>query len=405
MISVAEATQRIRESLNPLPASELNLENAHGLRLAEDTLAHADLPPFPQSNMDGYALRFEESARALRIQGESAARLSDPQTLTPGTAMRIFTGAPVPEGADTVLMQERAEIRDGYLWARDPELKPGLFLRAKGSDIRAGERALEAGALLTPAALGFLASSGIERVRAIAPPRVAVLVTGEELAPPGSPLLYGQVYESNSIALHAALRDAGVRHVEISRVGDDPARLERALSHALERCDLLLLTGGVSVGDHDHVVSALAKCGVEERFHCIKQKPGKPLYFGIPRRGPARAVFGLPGNPSSVLTCFYEYVLPALGALTGLDLALRHAHLPLQEPLRKTAGLTHFLKARVTPEGTVRALGAQESYRMSSFALSDALLVFGEERTELTTGERVELHLLPHFNPKAPWKI
>jgi molybdopterin molybdotransferase len=398
MISVADALKRIQETLVALPSSELRLGDALGLVLAEDLFARVDFPPFPQSNMDGYALRFEEGSMPLRIKGESAARASDSQHLTPGSAMRIFTGAPVPEGADTVLMQERAEVRDGFLYARDPDLRPGLFVRPKGSDVRLGECALSQGTLLTPGALGFLAGVGMDRVRAIAPPRVAVLVTGDELAAPGTELRYGQVYESNSVTLRAALNEAGVKHIDVISVGDDPSQIKHAITEALAGVELLLLTGGVSVGEHDYVASALADCGVKEQFHRVRQKPGKPLYFGVPRSGPARAVFGLPGNPSSVLTCFYVYVLPALGALQARPLALRRAHYPLQESLKKTAGLTHFLKARMTSNGGLRALGAQESYRMSSFALSDALLVFEEERTELSAGESVEALFLPHFD-------
>jgi molybdopterin molybdotransferase len=223
------------------------------------------------------------------------------------------------------------------------------------------------------------------------PPAVTIIITGNELQNPGQPLAYGQVYDSNSFALTAALQQNGIRQIKVVTVPDVLDQLTDALQQALELSDLVLLTGGVSVGDYDFVLEAATRCGITTRFHKIKQRPGKPLFFGTEA---SKLVFGLPGNPSSVLTCFYMYVLPAIIAMSGKQYGLLEKQVPLSKSYRKAAGLTHFLKGYYDGN-TVLPLGAQESYRMRSFAAANCLIEIEEQVTDCIEGTKVNIHLLP----------
>jgi molybdopterin molybdotransferase len=394
MITVTEARQLILQHLVCLPPVQLPLPDARGLVTAEDILAPQDIPAFPQSGMDGYAFRFSdwEQQRLLVVDGEIPAGHHTPHTLLPGRAVRIFTGAAVPAGADTVVMQEKTSVQQGQLLITDDQLQPGQHVRPKGSETQAGSLALPKGSLLRPATIGYLAGLGITHVQVHAQPRTALIVTGNELQQPGRPLQYGQVYESNSFALTAVLQQAGLQPPAVYTAPDNLASLQQCIEQALVGTDVLLLTGGVSVGDYDFVTQALAANGVQQVFHRIKQRPGKPLFFGVKDN---KLVFGLPGNPSSVLTCFYEYVLPALEQLMQQPASsITRVTLPLAQAYSKKAGLTHFLKGYCTAT-EVTPLDAQESYRMRSFALANCLICLEEERETFAAGEPVEVHVLP----------
>jgi molybdopterin molybdotransferase len=358
---------------------------------AEDVAAPIDIPAYPQSGMDGYAFAHADIPGPLTIVGEQPAGGRIEFRLQPGEAVRIFTGAAVPADADTVLMQEKAILSDGRLSVGDPSLARGANVRPKGSEIQQGSLAIAQGDRLTPAAVGFLAGIGIDRVRVHPRPRVAILVTGDELQEPGQPLAYGQVYESNARQLRSALAMMHIRELHLYACPDDREVLTSTLAEAVDRTDVVLMTGGVSVGDHDHTLEAFEACGVRPLFHRVRQKPGKPLLFGMQGRKP---VFGLPGNPASVLTCFYEYVCPALATMMRLPSPVRRVEAELAEAYRKSAGLTHFLKAEVK-DGRVWLLGGQESYRLRSFARANALAVMPEESTSLEPGSRIWADLLP----------
>jgi molybdopterin molybdotransferase len=206
---------------------------------------------------------------------------------------------------------------------------------------------------------------------------------------PGEPLVYGQVYEANSFTLLSALGELGIEPLGLYRGADDPAQLTEILMNALEESDVVLMTGGVSVGDYDFTTLAFDACGVQKVFHKIKQKPGKPILFGVKDH---KLVFGLPGNPASVLTCYYQYVLPAFSMLAGNNLNLPVKNVPLKTAFKKPAGLTHFLKGYFDGEG-VELLGGQESYKLNSFAKANCLVEFAEENTGLQDGEWVNIHL------------
>jgi molybdopterin molybdotransferase len=393
MISVTEAKNKIRANARALTPVTIPLEQAVGRVLAADVFAQTDIPAFNQSAMDGYALSFAgfQLHNTLTIHGEVPAGAPELFILQPDQAMRIFTGAPVPTGADTVVMQEKVRADNGKLIIQDEQLKAGGNVRLKGSEIKAGELALTKGQQLTPAAVGFLATTGVSEVSVYPTPVMSIIVTGNELQQPGKALLHGQVYECNSFQLRAALQLLQIEDVPVFEAKDDPQSLKDILQNALDNSDVVLLTGGVSVGNYDFVPEAAAACGVTTLFHKLKQRPGKPLFVG--QKG-NKWVFGLPGNPSSVLTCFYEYVITALEQLMQLKPVLKTIKAPLAKAYSKTAVLTFFLKGAYDGE-TVVPLDAQESYRLRSFAMANCLLCLPEEKMDYEAGEEVEVHLIP----------
>jgi len=394
-IPVSEAKKLIADTIEPLSALKVFLNDAGGLVLAQDIFSITDIPPFNQSSMDGYALNFEgwQHHNELLIDGVAQAGPVESIPTLPQIARRIFTGAAVPPGADTVVMQEKTSVNNGKLTISDKNIVKGLNVRLQGSEAKAGELALEKNCFLSPAAIGFIAGLGIDELLAYPQPRVSIILTGNELQPPGLPLEHGQVYESNSFALKAALKQAGISTVNILSSEDTLETLTAVLNEALQQSDLVLLTGGVSVGDYDFVIRAAQANGIEQIFHKIKQKPGKPIYFG--KKG-KKYIFGLPGNPGSVMTCFYEYVYPAIGLLNSRNTDLIKIHTPISSAQKKAPGLTHFLKGFYDGK-MVHDLKAQESFRLSSFAKANCLIKLEADQTEISEGQLVEIHMLPSF--------
>jgi molybdopterin molybdotransferase len=391
MITVARAWTLIKEHVMTLAAVKVNLKEAGGLVLAQDIIASKDVPSFSQSNMDGYTFCFNENNQPYTIVGEVAAGASQIKAIEKGTAVRIFTGALVPEGADTVLMQEKAKIDGVVLTVLDEKIKKGDHVRAIGSEIKKGERALTKGMILKPAAIGFIAGMGIEKVMVYPAPRIGILVTGNELQTVGSDLKEGQVYESNSYTLMAALEALNIKEIKVKQVKDDLVQITNELNSLIKETDIVLMTGGVSVGDYDFTLMAFDNCQVKTVFHKIKQKPGKPLLFGLKAE---KIIFGLPGNPSSVLTCFYEYVLPAIEKLTYQTVSLKAIQAPIAHTFKKLQGLTHFAKAMYDGEN-VTLLTGQESYKLASYAVANCLAILPEEVEEITKGTIIHIHLLP----------
>lgn len=393
MISVAEAKKIIRENTAALTPQKLLLQQAAGLVLAEDVFAVTTVPGFPQSSMDGYAILYEswEANKKLLITGVVAAGHNNNTRLLPGNAVRIFTGAPVPAGADTVVMQEKTTVTDNELTIDDNCLEPGANIRAEGAEIKTGELALTKNSLLTPAAIGFLTAIGITEVLVYPNPAISIIITGDELQQPGKILQYGQVYESNSGSLKAALQQLYIFNVRLHWVKDNLQMLTETMKQAMQESDVIFLTGGISVGDFDFVLQASINNGVQKLFHKIKQRPAKPLYFG---KKDNIYVFGLPGNPASVLVSFYEYAVPALGAMTKRNHHLQRLKVPLEQAFKKPAGLTHFLKGWYDGK-TVAVQDGQESYRLGSFARCNCLIQVDEDTTTCAVGELMEIHLLP----------
>nr|WP_315423060.1 gephyrin-like molybdotransferase Glp [uncultured Pedobacter sp.] len=392
MISVKQAKHLISQHIIALNPILIDLAKASGHVLAADIYAKYDIPAFSQSSMDGYAIKFADHEQELALTGEMAAGTANKIAIQNGETSRIFTGAPLPKGADTVVMQEKITRTDGKITLQDPNLKIGLNVRDKGSEITAGALAMERGNLLSPAAIGFLAGIGVNEVSVYPMPKISVIVTGKELQQPGKALEFGQVYESNSYSLSAALKHEGIEQIVVYEADDDLEILKNVLQNAVENSDVVVLTGGVSVGDYDFVIEAALHCGIRQVFHKVKQKPGKPLFFGTKDQ---KLIFGLPGNPSSVLSCYYNYVLPAIKALSHKSNSVIEVQAKLTHAYSKAAELTHFLKGKYE-NGKVTPLRAQESYRLSSFAQANCLICLDETKEHFKQGDILTVIILPN---------
>lgn len=389
MIDVAEAKQRMMAAVRVLPAGRVPLADAVGRFTVEEVLAPYDHPLFECSAMDGYAFAFSEGVNAWKVVGEVAAGDAFPRSLKAGECVRIFTGAMLPEGADTVVMQELVQRNGDTITHGDAKLKQGGNVRYKGEQLRAGDVALPKGTWLGPAAIGLLASVGVQEVEVVRKPRVAVLVSGDEFAEGGVPRP-GKIFGSNGVMLQAALRGQGI-DADISQVGDDREALIGAWKSAVEGHDLVLSTGGVSVGDHDLVLPALEALGAQIIFHGVKQKPGKPMLLARLGNTP---VFGLPGNPRAVMVLFMEYVLPFLRAMQGSSSPwLRSATLPMAHAVSVKGDRAEFRAARVK-DGTVELLRDEGSHMLRSLTGADALAFIPAEMRTLRAGDRIEVHYI-----------
>ncbi|CAN5462821.1 hypothetical protein BH11BAC1_BH11BAC1_01930 [soil metagenome] len=390
MISVKEAQENILRTVSVSKTEMRTISNACGFVLSKDIFAPLDLPPFDQSAMDGYAIIAADffGGQKITVTGESAAGKSYTKKISSGQAIRIFTGAEIPNGADAVVMQEKAVIDKNILSITDENLKTGLNIRTKGSQIKKGELALSKGMLISPAGIGFLASMGLKNISVFKKPTVSVIITGNELQKAGTKLSKGNIFESNGLTLVSALKQSGIVNVKTFFVRDNEKQTAKIFQQALKVSDFILFTGGISVGDYDFVGSVLKKEKVTEVFYKVKQKPGKPLFFGTKNK---KYIFGLPGNPASVLTCFYQYVIPAVKKYSGyINCLPATLGLPLTKDIKKKKGLAHFLKA-TTDFKTVTPLEGQESYIMKSYAESNCLVVFPEEKEIVLLGEIVEV--------------
>jgi molybdopterin molybdotransferase len=391
LISIAEARERVLAAVTPLAAEPVALEEALGRVLAEDVKSDEDLPPFDSSAMDGYAVVAGPAAE-LPVVDESRAGRPAERRLGPGEAIRISTGATVPDGADAVVPVERVETSDGRV--RVPETRVGANLRRAGEDVRAGEPVMAAGTELGPAAVAVLAALGRASVSCGAMPRVAVLVTGDELVEPGQPLGPGQIRDSNAYALVAQASRAGARVIERRIVRDSREDTEAAFSAALDAADVVVASGGVSVGPHDHVKPALAALGVEERFWGVRLKPGKPTWFGT-RDG--KLVFGLPGNPVSAMVTFHLFARPALRALAGAAPADTRARAVLDRAVPRNPSREEVVRCRLEARQDgwhVEPTKAQGSHVLSSMLGADAFALVPAGEGELAAGDAVDIELV-----------
>ncbi|WP_436990826.1 molybdopterin molybdotransferase MoeA [Streptomyces sp. enrichment culture] len=480
--SVDEHLADVLRSVGPLEPIELHLLDAQGCVLTEDVLVPVSLPPFDNSSMDGYAVRVadvekasEDAPAVLEVVGDVAAGAGRLPEVGPGRAARVMTGAPLPPGAEAVVPVEWTDGGAGggpadamAAHSADPSGAAGevrvhrpvtarQYVRGKGSDVRAGSVALEAGTVLGPAQIGLLAAVGCGTVTVRPRPRVVVLSTGSELVRPGVPLGPGQIHDSNSFALTAAARDAGAIAYRVGAVADDAAALRTVIEDQLARADAIVTSGGVSVGAYDVVKEALTglegtvlggaeppgdgdggedgdgggagESGVPEasegatgadgaprspgahrtgrppahvEFRRLAMQPGKPQGFGLV--GPDRIpLFALPGNPVSSYVSFELFVRPALRALMGLEPVTRRtvtARLECEEPIASPEGKRQFLRGRYRPpaageeHGTVRPVGGPGSHLLGSLARADALVVVPERTTEVARGDELEVVLL-----------
>ena len=391
LISIAEARERILAEARPLAPEDVPLEAALGRVVAEDVSAGEDLPPFDSSAMDGFAV-VAGPAGTLPIVDESRAGHPATRALEPGQAIRISTGAAIPQGADAVVPVERVQVHDGRVTV--PETDAGANLRRSGEDVRAGERVIAAGTELGPAEVAVLAALGRAAVSAGAIPRVAVLVTGDELVTPGEPLLPGQIRNSNGYGLAAQAARAGAHVTGTTVVGDDFGATEAALAQALADADVVCVSGGVSVGPHDHVKPALAALGVEERFWGVRLKPGKPTWFGT-RDG--KLVFGLPGNPVSAMVTFHLFARPALRRLAGAEPFDLRTRAVADAPIERSPERDQVIRCRVDLRDDgwhVAPTKAQGSHVLTSMLEAQAFALVEAGEGAIAAGEHVDIELL-----------
>jgi molybdopterin molybdotransferase len=388
LLSLEEAQSRILARVVRLPLEQVDLGEAAGRFPAEPATARIDLPPFDASAMDGFAVRTEDTPAQLPVGERIAAGRPASRGLRAGEAMGIATGAAVPEGADAVIPLEYVVDRDNTVEI-DERVEAGANIRPRGGDLRAGTVVVSAGARLGPAQLGALAAAGVADISTTARPRAAVLSTGSELRRPGETLAPGQIYEVNGVLLAAQLASAGAMVEQLDAVADDEDAHRSALERGLE-ADVLVTSGGVSVGPHDLVRSVGAQLGVEEVLWGVAVKPGKPLWFGV--RGET-LVFGLPGNPVSALVCFELFVRPALLSLQGAAEPLpRFEPGRLARSVRPNAVRTELVRARsrvVDGEVELEALEGQDSHMIARAAGADALVLVPAGEAELAAGSRV----------------
>jgi len=388
LLSIGDALALVLARAAPLAPEQVPLEHARGRFAAEDVSAAIDLPPFASSAMDGYAVRAGDTPGRLELVGESAAGSPYTGGLAPGEAVAISTGAVVPDQTDAVVPLEDVE-REGQQVVLGSAVAAGAFVRERGSDIRRGQRLLAAGTLLGPAQIGAAAAAGLATISCRERPSVAVLSTGSELRQPGGQLADGEIFDANTPMLKASLEAGGARVEQILPAADTReahrAALEQALGH-----DVVVSSGGVSVGAHDLVRDVGRELGIDEVFWRIALRPGKPLAFGV---RDATLVFGLPGNPVSSLVCCELFVRPALLALQGAASVMPAWRSgSLSSPVARNARRDHLIRVRLSESGRSVALAplpGQESHQIAITAQADGLAWIPSGAGELPAGTEV----------------
>jgi molybdenum cofactor synthesis domain-containing protein len=397
LIEHPEAVRLVLENTRRLPAEDVPLSEARGLALAEDVRARFDSPPFDNSAVDGYAVRSDdaEAGRTFRVVDEAPAGRPAAKSVGEGEAIKIFTGGVIPEGADAVVMVENTSG-----WGEEFDLKkaasPGQNVRGSGEDVREGDVILSAGTEIGPPEIALAATQGYGRLPVYRRPEVVVLSTGTELVEPGErELETGEIYDSNSFALIAQAEEVGARARRITAASDDAEVLRNAVKEALETADVVVTSGGVSVGEKDLVKGTMLELGVQQVFWGVKFKPGKPLFFGV-REG--ASVFGLPGNPVSAMVCFELFVRPALVKMMGReDKGRPRTQVYFEEDVGNNFGRMHAMRVslRQTEKGWLaRSVGAQGSGLVSSLTKADALALIGPESEGVRAGEPVDAIVL-----------
>jgi molybdopterin molybdotransferase len=385
VIDVSEAWERIAGEARALPGAETPLAGAAGRILARDVLGAVDLPGFDRSSMDGWALRSADLPGELPVVGDVPAGSGTDVMLAPGTALRISTGAPIPAGADAVLPVEDGVEEDGVL-RTSARVAPDTFVRFRGEDVRAGELLVPAGLRMTPARLSVVASAGVASVHVHRRPRVAIVATGSELVPLGEPLPPGAIYNSNGPTLAAHALADGAEVLPPRRVEDDPGSTRAVLGAALDDGDVVLVSGGVSVGGHDLVKGTLADLGVQELFWRVRIKPGKPIFCG---RRDDTWVFGLPGNPVSTVVGYLVFVAPLLRRLAGEPFAPpATTEVTLAADAPNPGERTTYATARFADGGVVLT-DKQGSHMTKALADADGFAILPWDRDLLPAGERV----------------
>jgi molybdopterin molybdotransferase len=392
MLSVEEASKTVAQRIEKLPIERIPLQDARSRILAENIVATNFLPPFDNSAMDGFAARSAELPATLPVVAKVAAGQVLTDVVPERVAIRIMTGAPIPQGLDTVVIQEDAKVEGSQVML--PASPVGDNIRKAGEDISAGDIAVRAGERLNAAELGLLAALGLKEVPVARAPRVALIATGDELVSVGSTLGPGQIVDSSAHTLSALIPGCGGIATYVGIAKDDPITMAALIASAMDH-DVVITTGGVSVGDRDHVRAALKSAGVELELWKVAMKPGKPFSFGMNGRVP---VFGLPGNPVSTFVAFELFVRPALLAMQGAAVTTRpRAPVHLVRGYRKQAGRTHYVRAKVVRNGEhliAHPHPKQGSAILSSLVGCNALVELPAESTEIMPNSVVPAILL-----------
>ncbi len=390
MVSIEEALKAVLKNSKEISLEiDLPIENSGNAILFQDVSSPIDMPPFRQSAMDGYAINLHEN-ETYSLIGEVKAGDGHQPVLNPGEAIRIFTGAPVPDSANAVIMQEKVIVKDDNIIVQGNPLKEDN-IRPMGEQVKKGEVALKKGTKLTPAAIGYLSSLGLTEVSVYKKPSIAIITTGNELIEAGQPLTYGKIYESNSVMLKRALLDLGFDTISIHKVEDNYKETYNKLQDVIVQNDMVIITGGISVGDYDFVGKALKELDIEQVFYKVHQKPGKPLFFG---KYENTILFALPGNPAAALTCFYMYVYASLQIMTGSNSDLTTVTATSTSNFIKKGDRPQFLKA-IYKKGKVNILEGQSSAMLQTFAVANALVKMAGDIEQIRVDDRIEVMLLP----------
>ncbi len=391
MISVKTALNKVDNSISQFTDNEtVSTINATGRVLSEDIKSPINMPPFNQSAMDGYALNLHDEKSYNMISEVKAGDNAQP-VLQKGECVRIFTGAPVPETANAVIMQEKTTANKSQIII-EGEIALNANIRPHGEQVKQDQIALKKGTVISSASVGFLASLGIVKIPVYKKPSIAIIATGNELIKPGNELEYGQIYESNSLMLESTLKDLNYTNVTNYKVKDDYDSTLTLLKEVIDNHDVVLISGGISVGDYDFVGKALEALQVEEVFYKIKQKPGKPLLFGKKNN---TLVFALPGNPAAALTCFYIYALKAIKKLEGnINFQLIKTTAKSTSDYIKKGNRSQFLKA-IYNNNEVSILEGQSSAMLQTFSLANTFVYLEENEMEVKINDSVNLILFP----------
>ncbi|MBF0104207.1 MAG: molybdopterin molybdotransferase MoeA [Deltaproteobacteria bacterium] len=402
MLSCHEARQIILSGQITQKPESVRLKDAGGLVLSAAVRSQTDLPSFCAAGIDGYALRSQDTSGALttpvklKITEDVLAGMTPDKKITAGICARITAGAMMPEGADAVVVQGDVQcFQDEILLNK--QVYGGCYIRQQGEDVKKDEVISEKGHIVSPATLGLFASAGIETCVVYPRPKIVIIPTGTELVCPGNPISAGQVYESNTYALGAAVKELGFDYLSCNPVQDDRAKIFNFFRMALKTATHVIVSGGVSVGDHDYTRAILADCKVEEVFWQVAQLPGNRFFYG---RHDQTHVFALPGNPASALVCFYEYIRPALLKSIGYPddaILLLSRKALLSEAIKKRKGMTQFARGVVFEEDgifRVRSLEKQGPHILSTFAKANCLIVLPDDVDAMPAGAVVEVHLL-----------
>lgn len=384
-VSYQQALQLLQENLFLMPEENMPLLQAIGRYSAKPIIAPIDVPGFDNSAMDGFCFAYDATHRSEQLSVRHIIKAGDTNipTLSPGEAAQIFTGAPIPIGADTVVMQEKViktaeEISFSYA-----DIKQGEHIRKRASQTKKGDSIVAPYSRITPEMVGFLAGFGITDVAVFKQPKVSILCTGNELVDPGKSLQFGQIYNSNAFALQALLQHLSIATHAVQVVSDEAPAVKHAIQALLHQSDVVLITGGISVGDYDFVFDSLQENEVSPIFYKVKQKPGKPLFFG--RKG-NQFVFAIPGNPAACMTCFHVYIKPFLQQLMGHKNPYHPTfQVPLSHDYIKKGSLTHLLKAKLT-DGSMTIMEGQESYKTDAFAIANGIAIVPESMEKIQKG-------------------